>query len=271
MLLGQKSLAARIMKAEIFEDIFSYGSENEVRKQYDLISEQLEQIDLVQNNPVFAAEVGEKLRSLYCPVITNFETHNWAIPSLPEINYFELVHDTHIVSGSVERTMKEALNTKYLRPLSILDFLETKEGKSLFALGKQCCSNIEKYGYANWYDWRIANWGTKWNAYETFVDWDAHQIFFQTAWSAPEPVIHALHEAFPGVEFEWLYADEDCGHNIGIAVSENGGLTVNEVEDCSPEAYEIYVNLWGTDDCMYQDEAGRWGRYNCDDCPHPCG
>lgn len=30
---------------------------------------------------------------------------------------------------------------------------------------KQAKELIKKYGYADWYDWSIANWGTKWNAY----------------------------------------------------------------------------------------------------------
>ena len=25
-------------------------------------------------------------------------------------------------------------------------------------------ANKEKYGYANWYDWCVSNWSTKWNA-----------------------------------------------------------------------------------------------------------
>ena len=32
--------------------------------------------------------------------------------------------------------------------------------------GKQAIENIAKYGYKDWYDWSIDNWGTKWNAYE---------------------------------------------------------------------------------------------------------
>jgi hypothetical protein len=42
----------------------------------------------------------------------------------------------------------------------------------------------KKFGYAEWYGWQNANWGTKWNAYSQ-TDIDANVIEFQTAWSTP--------------------------------------------------------------------------------------
>ncbi len=42
----------------------------------------------------------------------------------------------------------------------------------------------------NWYDWSIKNWGTKWNACDSYVD--ECYISFSTAWSLPEPVIRKL-------------------------------------------------------------------------------
>jgi len=65
------------------------------------------------------------------------------------------------------------------------------------------------------YEWRIEHWGTKWNAY-------AHEqlsptvLYFETAWSAPEPVMDALAARFPDVPFMLEYADEDIGANAGV-------------------------------------------------------
>lgn len=49
----------------------------------------------------------------------------------------------------------------------------------------------------NWYDWNVAHWGTKWNAYcQSVVEQDNDEITlqFDTAWSPPEPVIARLKE-----------------------------------------------------------------------------
>ena len=55
------------------------------------------------------------------------------------------------------------------------------------------------HGADNWYDWSINNWGTKWNSYHDEVEYDGEESLvykFDTAWSPPEPVIHALREKF---------------------------------------------------------------------------
>ena len=50
---------------------------------------------------------------------------------------------------------------------------------------------IKEYGFDNWYDWRLANWDTKWNAYEVDIevnDKDNLIVYFFTAWSAPTSI-----------------------------------------------------------------------------------
>jgi hypothetical protein len=74
--------------------------------------------------------------------------------------------------------------------------------------------NNWKYGAPDWYEWAIENWGTKWNAYSIEVR-SEDTIKFETAWSHPTKVIHALSKKFPDVEFELQYADEDIGANLG--------------------------------------------------------
>jgi|TARA_R110000823_G_scaffold187405_3_gene319673 hypothetical protein len=59
------------------------------------------------------------------------------------------------------------------------------------------------YGTDNWYDWRILHWGTKWNSYDGKIDNEDEEYIvytFDTAWSPPEPVIHALREKFEEVD-----------------------------------------------------------------------
>jgi len=89
-------------------------------------------------------------------------------------------------------------------------------------LGDKERAECEKKGIANWYDWQIENWDTKWNACdvtseeETFSDgkWTTLTYQFNTAWSPPLKVIDALKEKFPDLEISGGYVHEGyegCG------------------------------------------------------------
>lgn len=88
----------------------------------------------------------------------------------------------------------------------------------------QQASNIEKYGYKDWYDWNIANWGTKWDFELESKDRDGPNTMtasFDSAWSPPITAYEALLElgfeitAYyyePGMCFVGKYenGDDDC-------------------------------------------------------------
>lgn len=102
---------------------------------------------------------------------------------------------------------------------------------------------LKQYGHANWYDWSRVNWGTKWNAYNTNRV-DEVTVRFDTAWSAPIPVIDALSKRYPEVEFRLRWADEDTGSNTGDIAVKNGEVVKGDrIEDQSPEAYDLYLEL----------------------------
>tara|TARA_B100000287_G_scaffold263750_1_gene248207 strand:+ start:291 stop:791 length:501 start_codon:yes stop_codon:yes gene_type:complete len=65
-----------------------------------------------------------------------------------------------------------------------------------------------------WYDWRIQNWDTKWDAYDVEVvdpDPENLEIEFNTAWSPPEAICHALREKFEDtVSISWFYDEPGC-------------------------------------------------------------
>ena len=65
-----------------------------------------------------------------------------------------------------------------------------------------------------WYDWRLQNWDTKWDAYDVEVvdpDPENLEIEFNTAWSPPEAVCHALREKFEDtVAISWFYDEPGC-------------------------------------------------------------
>lgn len=61
---------------------------------------------------------------------------------------------------------------------------------------------VKKYGYQSWYDWCIANWGTKWDLCEpqiTRIDDNTVQICCDTAWSPPIGAFERLVEEGFGV------------------------------------------------------------------------
>ena len=112
--------------------------------------------------------------------------------------------------------------------------------------GKQVVSNILNYGVPTWYEWRIANWGTKWNSYSNFYE-GGSILNFQTAWSAPKAVLLKLSEMYPDVTMELEYADEDIGSNCGRAVFCEGELQEMYYPETRKEAIEFACSVWGYD------------------------
>lgn len=96
---------------------------------------------------------------------------------------------------------------------------------------------INQSGHKNWYDWRIENWGTKWNAYHTRFDdhEDLVELEFDTAWSCPEPIFYALGKQFPKLYFKG-YALDEC-FNFGASVEIEEGEVAVRYFDVDPDFY----------------------------------
>ena len=113
-------------------------------------------------------------------------------------------------------------------------------GEKIFNIAQQC-------GSIDWYDWRINNWGTKWNAYDTDVDCcgdGSVELYFYTANQGAIPVIEKLVEMFPNLEFFYKYADEVIANNCGEVHGVDGSVTVKFAEDESDEAMALYIECW---------------------------
>ena len=64
-----------------------------------------------------------------------------------------------------------------------------------------------------WYDWRLCNWDTKWDAYDVVVtddDPESVEIEFNTAWSPPEAICNQIREDYPAVSVSWFYDEPGC-------------------------------------------------------------
>ncbi len=118
-------------------------------------------------------------------------------------------------------------------------------------LGRQAFRNEKMYGATTWYEWSIKNWGTKWNAYgysEGVNYSEADELYCQTAWSAPHPIINRLSQMYPNIKFTHEWADEDISNNCGRAVYENGMCTSRYFpEPGTKEAYEFSAKIWDMD------------------------
>lgn len=115
--------------------------------------------------------------------------------------------DKHLVNSIIK---------EYNIPVSddLFDRREEVHVKSIvmsFHAYKQC-------GEVSWYNWRIKNWGTKWNATNDYIDEDALVMEFETAWDAP---INIIMELSKYCDFTFTYGDEDLGNNFGKIVIEN--------------------------------------------------
>lgn len=137
-------------------------------------------------------------------------------------------------------------------------------------LGKAAFQNEQKYGAPTWYEWSCNNWGTKWSAYRTKLAED-NTIIFHTAWSRAMPVIQKLAEKYPDIHFEYCWANEDTGVNVGKAEFENGEVTFDEFYNAhSREAYELAAELWGFDleeEGYVFDEEKQTYEYRPDESP----
>jgi len=64
-----------------------------------------------------------------------------------------------------------------------------------------------------WYDWRLQNWDTKWDAYDVEVtddDPDQLEVTFNTAWCPPDAICHAMRELYPDLSVSWFYDEPGC-------------------------------------------------------------
>lgn len=119
--------------------------------------------------------------------------------------------------------------------------------KEEWELGKTAWQNIRQYGAPTWYEWSVANWGTKWNAYgyDKYTDYSGcKELTFETAWSAPHPIIKKLSELFSNISFKHQWADEDIGMNCGERSYLGGEITDWFIPE-GIQATEFALEIWG--------------------------
>lgn len=105
-----------------------------------------------------------------------------------------------------------------------------------------------KYGFDNWYDWAIVNWGSKWGVYDE-GEWNITEveddgltsagISYQTAWSPVTIAWEKISKNYPTLEFFHEFADEG-GNFVGNQLIQNGNIIEdNDYEWDSDEGIAI--------------------------------
>lgn len=122
-----------------------------------------------------------------------------------------------------------------------------------FTIGEQCFNCLIKYGHTNWYNWRIANWGVKWNAANTYHNLDEGAVYFDTPWGPATQVIDELAEQYPECRIILDFAEEQVSEFAGHYVWENGERVVEDnYESDSRECYEMAFELGVADRDNYE-------------------
>jgi len=67
--------------------------------------------------------------------------------------------------------------------------------------------NIEKYGFKDWYDWRLENWGIKWDIKAILEEKTKNTLryYFSSPWEPPLEGLRKISELFHNLKFEIEY------------------------------------------------------------------
>jgi hypothetical protein len=128
-------------------------------------------------------------------------------------------------------------------------------------LERQTKANVEKYGYGNWYDYCVGEWGTKWDVGgdgQTDIHPDGKMLHttFDSAWAPPVNAYGKLTEL--GFTVGAMYYEGGMAY-AGIYDSETGdeeynleGMNSQQVIDDIPVELD---EAFGISECMAEYEA----------------
>lgn len=115
----------------------------------------------------------------------------------------------------------------------------------------------EEYCRANnipdWYSWNNANWGTKWNASDGFVEMKADSVvvLFNTAWALPIPIIEKIEKMVMDKFIDLKIYGEFIEEGYAVAgffhIGKDGGELTEVDIDFDQEGDEPLIRFFGVD------------------------
>lgn len=133
-------------------------------------------------------------------------------------NYIEVRHDDRHKLVELRRAFRKGQMCNYIDPVPEI-LIETIAGSvgdpvKQRQLEQQTQDNIAKYGYGNWYDYCVAEWGTKWDVGDrggdTKIDPLGLTLSFDSAWSPPIAIYEKMLEQ--GYEVMAYYYEPGMGY-----------------------------------------------------------
>jgi hypothetical protein len=101
-------------------------------------------------------------------------------------------------------------------------------------------SNLETYGFSNWYNWCVAKWGTKWD-----IDGsggrsgpDHASYNFDSVWGPPIEGFIEVSKNFPGLTFDLEYRSDPVRAFCGRVEIRNGEV-IGECQDNFHDADDV--------------------------------
>ena len=186
---------------------------------------------------------------------------------------------SHTDPKMIKRAIKGFLDNKLLNEfipvpedLHIVSGSHASGTPEQIELEAQQAANFAKYGYTDWYDYSVSEWGTKWDVGgkdDQITELSDEQVIFSfgSAWSPPIAAYYKLQEL--GFEVDAMYYEPGmafCGR-----FSDDGGdeyykipATSDEVADAIPsnidEAFAISENM-----AMWEEENEEWESQNSEE------
>ena len=141
---------------------------------------------------------------------------------------------------------------------ALKDFYEQAKGESTdLSFDKFFPTPPDLLDGNGWYDWRINNWGTKWDV-EASVQGTPEEgkllYTFASAWSPPINWLAQVAVLYPELSFHMIYIEEGIGFAGKIEFS-NGTYGHSEIHQFDEEGYrEFVIEHFGEDYLNWEEE-----------------
>lgn len=161
-----------------------------------------------------------------------------------ELTPRHISHRRHLLDDATIRPLLDSLYTDTIDAASFadvaLDTLSDEEKDRLREFNssiKECILgyfNLRRYDDCpTWYEWRIRNWGTKWDVEDSRLSPDGI-VSFVTAWSMPLPILKKLSYATPLLV---LGIDEGDDYVSSLLITSGTAYSVHLIEENNGPMY----------------------------------